>query len=120
MFISLVVGLIVLIGIAALAAVAELSRPERGFGVLAREFEGDLKLLIAASPTRGLDVAAVDAVHAHLCDAAERGVAVLLISEDLDEILTLNDRVLVMYEGNLTEARNRESIEEIGLLMAGG
>jgi general nucleoside transport system ATP-binding protein len=87
--------------------------------VLAREFAGELKLLIAASPTRGLDVSAVDTVHAHLCEAADAGVAVLVISEDLDEIMALNDRILVIYEGRLTEVKDRESIQEIGLLMAG-
>jgi general nucleoside transport system ATP-binding protein len=87
--------------------------------VLAREFAGKLKVLIAASPTRGLDVSAVETVHKHLLDAAERGVGVLLISEDLDEILALADRVLVMYEGRLTEAP-RDDIPAIGVLMAGG
>jgi simple sugar transport system ATP-binding protein len=88
--------------------------------ILAREFAGNLKLLVAASPTRGLDVSAVDTVQRHICEAAERGVGVLLISEDLDEILALGDRTLVMYEGRLAEVENRESIDEIGLLMAGG
>jgi simple sugar transport system ATP-binding protein len=87
--------------------------------VLAREFAGDLKALIAASPTRGLDVSAVETVHRHLIEAAERGVGVLLISEDLDEILALADRVLVMYEGRLTEAP-RDDVGAIGVLMAGG
>jgi simple sugar transport system ATP-binding protein len=87
--------------------------------VLAREFHGDPKVLIAASPTRGLDVSAIETVHTYLLEAAERGVAVLLISEDLDEILALADRVLVMYEGRLTEASRRDDVEEIGLLMAG-
>ena len=77
------------------------------------------KVLIAASATRGLDVAAIEAVHAYLVEAAERGVAVLLISEDLDEVLALNDRILVMYEGQISEVQDRASIEEIGLLMAG-
>ena len=86
--------------------------------VLAREFAMDPKVLIAASPTRGLDVAAVAAVQAHLVDAVERGVAVLLISEDLDEILTLADRVLVMFEGRLVEAPTAD-VSTIGLLMAG-
>jgi simple sugar transport system ATP-binding protein len=86
--------------------------------VLAREFDGEPKVMIAASPTRGLDVAAVENVHAHLVDAVQRGVGVLLISEDLDEILTLEDRVLVMYEGQLTEAPTID-IPTIGLLMAG-
>jgi simple sugar transport system ATP-binding protein len=88
--------------------------------VIAREFSGDVKLLVAASPTRGLDVAAVETVHEHLLRAASGGAAVLLISEDLDEILALNDRVVVMYEGRLSEVENRQSVEEIGLRMAGG
>src|SRR5207244_7202087 len=67
--------------------------------VLAREFSGKPRVLVAASPTRGLDVGAIEAVHAYLRDAAADGVAVLLISEDLDEILALADRIVVMYEG---------------------
>jgi ABC-type uncharacterized transport system ATPase subunit len=87
--------------------------------VLAREFSGEPKVLIAASPTRGLDVSAIETVHTYLLGAAERGVAVLLISEDLDEILALADRVVVMYEGAVTEAPKRDDVEHIGLLMAG-
>ncbi len=87
--------------------------------VLAREFAGELRVLIAASPTRGLDVGAVDTVHGHLCDAAERGVGVLLISEDLDEILALADRILVMYEGRLSQVERRDDMDEIAALMAG-
>ncbi len=75
-------------------------------------------MLLAASPTRGLDVAAVANVHEHLVDAVTRGVAVLLISEDLDEILRLEDRVLVMYEGRLSEAPTVD-VPTVGLLMAG-
>ena len=90
--------------------------------VLAREFSGDPKVLVAASPTRGLDVGAIETVHAYLRDAAARGVGVLLISEDLDEILELADRVLVMYEGRILGefAAERTNVEEIGLAMAGG
>ena len=87
--------------------------------VLAREFAGELRVLIAASPTRGLDVGAVDTVHGHLCDAAALGVGVLLISEDLDEILALADRILVMYEGRLSEVERRDDLDEIAALMAG-
>ena len=87
--------------------------------VIAREFSGEMKLLVAASPTRGLDVAAVESVHKALLEAAGRGAGVLLISEDLDEILALNDRVVVMYEGRLTGVDDRQSLEEIGLRMAG-
>jgi len=87
--------------------------------VIGREFSGEPRVLVAASPTRGLDVAAIENVHKHLADAASRGVAVLLISEDLDEILALHDRIVVMYEGRLVEVGEHETIEEIGLLMAG-
>ena len=59
-------------------------------------------------------------VHSRLIEAADRGAGVLLLSEDLDEILALNDRILVMYEGGLEDVRDRESVVEIGLRMAGG
>jgi simple sugar transport system ATP-binding protein len=90
--------------------------------VLAREFSSEPKVVVAASPTRGLDVGAIETVHAYLREAAGSGVAVLLISEDLDEILELADRVLVMYEGRILGefAAARANVEEIGLLMAGG
>ena len=90
--------------------------------VLAREFSGDPVLLVAASPTRGLDVAGIETVHSYLRNAAAQGVGVLLISEDLDEILALADRVVVMYEGSVVGERDAESatVEELGLLMAGG
>jgi general nucleoside transport system ATP-binding protein len=90
--------------------------------VLAREFSGKPRLLIAASPTRGLDVGAIETVHGYLREAAADGVGVLLISEDLDEILLLADRVAVMYEGAIVGETSREEadVEEIGLLMAGG
>ena len=90
--------------------------------VLAREFEGQPRVLVAASPTRGLDVVAIETVHGYLRDAASSGVGVLLISEDLDEILALADRIVVMYEGSLVgEVDAAETtVEELGLLMAGG
>jgi simple sugar transport system ATP-binding protein len=59
-------------------------------------------------------------VHSYLLGAAAAGAAVVLLSEDLDEILALNDRIVVMYEGRLAEVENRNSIEEIGLRMTGG
>jgi simple sugar transport system ATP-binding protein len=90
--------------------------------VLGREFAGEPRVLIAASPTRGLDVGAIETVHAYLREVATRGVAVLLISEDLDEILALSDRVVVMYEGELTGEFDpaASSVEDVGLAMAGG
>jgi ABC-type uncharacterized transport system ATPase subunit len=90
--------------------------------VLAREFEGSPRVLVVASPTRGLDVAAIETVHGYVRAAAEGYVGVLLISEDLDEILALADRVAVMYEGTIVGERDARSatVEELGLLMAGG
>jgi general nucleoside transport system ATP-binding protein len=90
--------------------------------VLAREFSGQPVVLVAASPTRGLDVAGIETVHAYLRDAAKSGVGVLLISEDLDEIRALADRIAVMYEGAVVGERDAETatVEELGLLMAGG
>ena len=90
--------------------------------VLGREFEGKPRVLVAASPTRGLDVGAIETVHSYLRQAARDDVAVLLISEDLDEILALADRVIVLYEGRLSGAFDpaTSTVEEIGLAMAGG
>ncbi len=90
--------------------------------VLGREFDGEPRVLIAAQPTRGLDVGAIETVHGYLREAAAKGVAVLLISEDLDEIRALADRIVVMYEGTLAGELDAATatVEDIGLLMAGG
>jgi simple sugar transport system ATP-binding protein len=90
--------------------------------VLAREFSGGPVVVVAASPTRGLDVAGIETVHAYLRQAASEGVGVLLLSEDLDEILALADRIVVMYEGAVVGERDATTatVEELGLLMAGG
>ena len=90
--------------------------------VLGREFRAEPRVLVAAQPTRGLDVGAIETVHAYLRDAASNGVAVLMISEDLDELRALADRVVVMYEGAIAGEVDpvMTSNAEIGLLMAGG
>ena len=90
--------------------------------VLGREFSDDPLVLVVAQPTRGLDVGAIETVHSYLREAAAKGVAILLLSEDLDEIRALADRILVMYEGEIAGELHAgaASIEEIGLLMAGG
>jgi simple sugar transport system ATP-binding protein len=90
--------------------------------VLGREFDGQPRVLVVASPTRGLDVAAIETVHEHLRTAASGGVGVLLISEDLDEILALADRIAVLYEGAVIGEVSAEeaTVDELGLLMAGG
>jgi simple sugar transport system ATP-binding protein len=90
--------------------------------VLGREFSGRPRVLVAASPTRGLDVGAIETVHAYLRQAAGEGVAILLISEDLDEILALADRIVVMFGGEIAGERDARTaaVEDLGLLMAGG
>ena len=90
--------------------------------VLGREFADDPLVLVVAQPTRGLDVGAIETVHSYLREAAAKGVAILLMSEDLDEIRALADRILVMYEGEIVGELDAgtATIEEIGLLMAGG
>ena len=90
--------------------------------VLGREFEDDPTVLVVAQPTRGLDVGAIETVHDYLRDAAARGVTILLLSEDLDEIRALADRILVVYEGRIVGELDpaRATVEEIGYLMAGG
>ena len=91
--------------------------------LLARElFSTDAsRVLVVCSPTRGLDVGAVEAVHALLDDARKNGKAILLISEDLDEVMTLADRVLVLYRGSIVlEAKGvADDFEKVGRAMAG-
>ncbi|NOZ48738.1 MAG: ABC transporter ATP-binding protein [Chloroflexi bacterium] len=89
--------------------------------ILARELTRNPKVLLAAQPTRGLDVSAVAYVHEQLVKQRDGGVAILLISTELDEILALSDRIAVLYEGEVVgviDAANAD-INEIGLLMAG-
>jgi simple sugar transport system ATP-binding protein len=90
--------------------------------VLGREFADDPLVLVVAQPTRGLDVGAIETVHSYLRDAAAKGVGILLLSEDLDEIRALADRILVLYEGRVVGElpAGAAPIEELGLLMAGG
>ncbi len=89
--------------------------------VLARELGLDPKLLLAAQPTRGLDVGATEYVHRRLLAARDEGMAILLVSTELDEILALSDRILVMYEGRaMGLVKSEETTREtVGLMMAG-
>jgi general nucleoside transport system ATP-binding protein len=89
--------------------------------VLAREMGRDPKLLIAAQPTRGLDVGAIEFVHRRLVQARDGGEAVLLVSFELDEILSLSDRILVLYEGRIVAEHGPDvTEEELGIEMTGG
>ena len=89
--------------------------------VLAREISRDPRVIIAAQPTRGLDIGATEYVREQLLEQRRKGAAVLLISEDLDEILALSDRIAVIYEGQIMDIVPREvaTPERLGLLMAG-
>ena len=89
--------------------------------VLARELGLAPKLLLAAQPTRGLDVGATEYVHRRLLAAGDEGMAILLVSTELDEILALSDRILVMYEGRAMGLVNAEEATRgtVGLMMAG-
>jgi simple sugar transport system ATP-binding protein len=90
--------------------------------IVAREFSREPMLIIAAQPTRGLDVGATEYVRKKLVEMRDRGSAVLLVSADLDEIRALSDRIAVMYEGEIVAIKDPEdtSEQELGLLMAGG
>jgi simple sugar transport system ATP-binding protein len=89
--------------------------------ILAREMSCLPKIMVAAQPTRGLDVGAIEAVHRLLLQEREQGAAILLISEELDEIMSLSDRIVVMYEGQIMgELSAAEAdLDKIGLMMAG-
>jgi simple sugar transport system ATP-binding protein len=90
--------------------------------VVAREFDQNPKLLIAAQPTRGVDVGSIEFIHWRLVQARDAGKAVLLISADLEEILSLSDRIAVIYEGRIVGILNPEEANEerLGLMMTGG
>ena len=89
--------------------------------ILGRALDPDPSVILANQPTRGLDVGAVGYVHRKLVEARARGAAILLISEDLEEIIALSDRIIVMSRGHLSppSARGERSVRELGELMAG-
>ncbi len=88
--------------------------------ILARELSRQPKLLIAAQPTRGVDIGATEYIHKRLIEQRAQGTAILLISEDLDEVLALADRIAVMYEGEIVGIVSPNTpIDDLGLMMAG-
>jgi simple sugar transport system ATP-binding protein len=89
--------------------------------IVAREVSRDPRVLVAAQPTRGLDVGAIEFVHRRLVEERDEGRAILLVSFELDEILSLSDRILVLYEGQIVAEYSPDvSEEEIGFAMVGG
>jgi ABC-type uncharacterized transport system ATPase subunit len=90
--------------------------------VVAREFDGELTLLVLDQPTRGLDVGSIEFIHRQAIAKRDAGVAVLLVSAELDEVLELSDRIAVMYRGSIVSVLDARTTnrEEVGLLMATG
>ena len=88
---------------------------------MARELSRQPRVLIAAQPTRGVDIGAIEYIHSQLLQQRSDGLATLLISEDLDEIRNLSDRIAVMFDGEIMGiVDNAETtVEELGLMMAG-
>ena len=89
--------------------------------IVAREIDKDPELLIAVQPTRGLDVGAIEYIHKQIVAHRDAGNAVLLVSLELDEVMSLSDRILVMYEGEIVGELDpkKTTVEELGLYMAG-
>ena len=89
--------------------------------MLAREIGREPRVLLAVQPTRGLDVGAIEFVHQQLVAARDAGAAVLLVSLELEEILSLSDRVLAIYEGRVVAQYGSDvTAEELGIAMTGG
>ena len=87
---------------------------------MARELSRDLKVLICAQPTRGLDVGSIEFMHRQIVANRDAGVAVIIVSSELDEVLALGDRIAVMYDGSIQAiVPPTTSREDLGLLMAG-
>lgn len=89
--------------------------------VVAREFGRPIRLLVAAQPTRGIDVGSIEFIHSQIVAKRDEGVAILLVSYELDEIMALSDRIAVMFHGQISAIlpRSQATREKIGLLMAG-
>jgi simple sugar transport system ATP-binding protein len=89
--------------------------------IVGREIDRDLPLIVAVQPTRGLDVGAIENIHRELVAQRDAGKAVLLVSLELEEVMNLSDRILVMYEGEIVGEFDpkKVTVEELGLYMAG-
>jgi len=89
--------------------------------IIAREIDKDHELLVAVQPTRGLDVGAIEYIHKQLIERRDAGKAVLLVSLELEEVMNVSDRILVMYEGEIVGELDPKSttVQELGLYMSG-
>ena len=100
---------------------ASMSGGNQQKAIIARELDRDKDLIVAVQPTRGLDVGAIEHIHAQLINERDKGKAVLLVSLELDEVLGLSDRILVMYEGEIVGELDpkQTTADELGLYMSG-
>ena len=89
--------------------------------IMARELDSSPRVILAAQPTRGVDIGAAEYIHSRLIEQRGTGAAIIVISEDLDEVLGLADRIAVMYEGRIVQVidRSEATREGLGLAMAG-
>jgi simple sugar transport system ATP-binding protein len=100
--------------------VSKLSGGNQQKVIVAREFDRDVKLVIASQPTRGIDVGSIEYIHSRIVAERDEGAAVLIVSSELDEIMALSDRILVMYEGEIAgEFDASASTTDIGMAMLG-
>jgi simple sugar transport system ATP-binding protein len=101
--------------------VATLSGGNKQKVIIARELSRSVKLLIAAQPTRGVDVGSIEFIHKTIVAERDRGAAVLLVSAELDEVMSLSDQIAVIYHGKIVAVVSAEEAtrENLGLLMAG-
>ena len=108
-------------GQGSLTTVRSMSGGNQQKAIIAREIDRDPKLLVAVQPTRGLDVGAIEYIHRQIVAERDKGKAVLLVSLELDEVMNLSDRILVMYEGEIVGEFDPKTttVQELGLYMAG-
>ena len=88
---------------------------------MSRELYQNPKVLLVGQPTRGVDIGAIEFIHQRLIDMRNKGAAILLVSVELEEVLSLSDRILVMFDGNIVGEKINQDVtdRDIGLLMAG-
>ncbi|MBQ3773110.1 MAG: heme ABC transporter ATP-binding protein, partial [Pseudobutyrivibrio sp.] len=108
-------------GQGAVTKVRSMSGGNQQKAIVAREMDRDHELLIAVQPTRGLDVGAIEYIHKEIVKERDAGKAILLVSLELDEVMNLSDRILVMYEGEIVGEVDpkKTTLQELGLYMSG-
>lgn len=108
-------------GMGALTKVRAMSGGNQQKAIAAREMDKDHRLLVAVQPTRGLDVGAIEFLHGEIVKQRDEGCAILLVSLELDEVMNLSDRILIMYEGEIVGEVNPKTtnLQEMGLYMSG-